>query len=138
MVKSVGVMLFVCCLLYGGDPYLRESVMGGSMVLCPEMCMCVQGFIRGRGGKLPPPPPKIWDSCIEMYIKPHPFPGASPQNDSLWMKPWCVILIDFTNTCQDQVNCTTRLISPREITCKCLWAFTCTNKSLSMVKKKVY
>ena len=29
----------------------------------------------GRGGSFPP---KIWDNCIEKYIKPHPFPGASP------------------------------------------------------------
>ena len=31
-----------------------------------------------EGGGSFPPPSKIWDSCIEKYLKPHPFPGAFP------------------------------------------------------------
>ena len=65
--------------------------MGGTLRYREEICyvFLISGFHPegGRGGSFPPPPPKIWDSCIEKYIKPHPFPGASPRNDSLWMKP---------------------------------------------------
>ena len=48
-------------------------------VMSRDVYVCA-GFHPGEGGEAspPPPPPKIWDSCIEMYIKPHPFPGASP------------------------------------------------------------
>ena len=67
----------VVCLLYGGDPYLRESVMGGSGVMSRDVYVCA-GFHPGEGGEASPPPSQNLGQLYRNVYKATPISWSFP------------------------------------------------------------